>query len=87
MTGLKQTILGLQEMPDPITKVTWENTLAISQKTANEQGLAKGDWAELTSNGYTIELPIIIQPGQAHGTISVAKGYGRKAAGKGWECW
>jgi MoCo/4Fe-4S cofactor protein with predicted Tat translocation signal len=81
-TGAGSNNPWLQEKPDPITKVTWENTLAISQKTANEQGLAKGDWAELISNGYTIELPIIIQPGQAHGTISVAKGYGRTAAGK-----
>ena len=72
----------LMEMPDPITKVTWENTLAVSQKTANELGLAKGDWAELTSGDYKIELPVIIQPGQAHGTVSVAKGFGRTAAGK-----
>lgn len=72
----------LQEMPDPITKVTWENTLAISQKTAHELNLEKGDWAKLTSGEYSIELPVLIQPGQAHGTVSVAAGYGRTGAGK-----
>ncbi|WP_341227725.1 TAT-variant-translocated molybdopterin oxidoreductase [uncultured Arcticibacterium sp.] len=72
----------LLELPDPITKVTWENTLNISQKTANEQGLEKGDWAKLTVGNYSIELPVLIQPGQAHQTVSVAKGFGRTAAGK-----
>ncbi len=72
----------LQELPDPISKVTWENTLAVSQKTADELGLEKGDWAKLSAGGYEIELPVLIQPGQAHGTVSVAKGYGRTAAGK-----
>ncbi|AWW00057.1 TAT-variant-translocated molybdopterin oxidoreductase [Arcticibacterium luteifluviistationis] len=72
----------LLELPDPITKVTWENTLNVSQKTANEQGLEKGDWAKLTVGDYSIELPVLIQPGQAHETISVAKGFGRTAAGK-----
>src|SRR5690606_6415969 len=72
----------LQELPDPVSKVTWENTLAVSQKTAEELGLEKGDWAKLSAGGYEIELPVLIQPGQAHGTVSVAKGYGRTAAGK-----
>lgn len=72
----------LLELPDPITKVTWENTLNISQKTANEQGLEKGDWAKLTVGDYSIELPVLIQPGQAHNTVSVAMGFGRTAAGK-----
>src|SRR5690606_20113764 len=61
-TGAYANNPWLQELPDPITKVTWENTLAISQKTANEQGLENGDWAKLTANGYEIELPVLIQP-------------------------
>ena len=72
----------LQEVPDPISKVTWENTLALSTKTAKELGLEQGDWATLTVGKTTIELPVLIQPGQAHGTVSVAMGYGRTAAGK-----
>ncbi|UBM57282.1 TAT-variant-translocated molybdopterin oxidoreductase [Marinilongibacter aquaticus] len=81
-TGRHANNPWLQELPDPISKVTWENTLAISQKTANELGLEKGDWAKLSNGSYEIELPILIQPGQAHGTVSVAMGYGRTAAGK-----
>ncbi|MGR3810861.1 TAT-variant-translocated molybdopterin oxidoreductase [Jiulongibacter sp. NS-SX5] len=81
-TGRQANNPWLQELPDPISKVTWENTLAISQKTANELGFEKGDWAKLSANGYEIELPILIQPGQAHNTVSVAMGYGRTAAGK-----
>ncbi|WP_304238031.1 TAT-variant-translocated molybdopterin oxidoreductase [Jiulongibacter sediminis] len=81
-TGNQANNPWLQEVPDPISKVTWENTLAVSQKTANELGLEKGDWAKLSAGGYEIELPVLIQPGQAHSTVSVAMGYGRTAAGK-----
>ncbi len=81
-TGSQANNPWLQELPDPISKVTWENTLALSQKTANELGVAQGDWAKLSAGDYSIELPILIQPGQAHGTVSVAMGYGRTAAGK-----
>lgn len=81
-TGAQANNPWLQELPDPISKVTWENTLNISQKTANELKLEKGDWAKLSANGYEIELPILIQPGQAHNVVSVAMGYGRTGAGK-----
>lgn len=72
----------LQETPDPISKVTWENTAAVSQKTANDLGIAQGDIVKLTVQGGEVELPVMVQPGQAHDTISVALGYGRTAAGK-----
>ena len=81
-TGNQANNPWLQEMPDPISKVTWENTIAISQTTAKEVGIDQGDWAKLTVGGKTIELPVLIQPGQAHNTVSVAIGYGRTAAGK-----
>ncbi|CAH0997005.1 hypothetical protein EMA8858_03142 [Emticicia aquatica] len=81
-TGLQANNPWLQEMPDPISKVTWENVIAVSQKTATEQGIAQGDWAKVTVAGKSIELPVLIQPGQANGTISIALGYGRTAAGK-----
>ncbi len=81
-TGMQANNPWLQEMPDPISKVTWENAIAISQKTATEQGIAQGDWAKVTVAGKSIELPVLIQPGQALGTISIALGYGRTAAGK-----
>jgi MoCo/4Fe-4S cofactor protein with predicted Tat translocation signal len=81
-TGLQANNPWLQEMPDPISKVTWENVIAVSQKTAKEVGVEQGDWAKVTVAGKTIELPVLIQPGQANGTFSIALGYGRTAAGK-----
>jgi molybdopterin-containing oxidoreductase family iron-sulfur binding subunit len=81
-TGSQANNPWLQELPDPISKVTWENTAAVSQKTANKLGIAQGDVISLTVGSKSVELPVLIQPGQAHDTISVAMGYGRTAAGK-----
>lgn len=81
-TGIQANNPWLQELPDPISKVTWENTAAFSLKTANELGVEKGDFVNVTVGGTTLELPVLIQPGQAHNTISIAIGYGRTAAGK-----
>ncbi|MCU0324531.1 MAG: TAT-variant-translocated molybdopterin oxidoreductase [Spirosomaceae bacterium] len=81
-TGSQANNPWLQEMPDPISKVTWENTVGLSQKTAAELGLEQGDIAKVTIGKGSIELPVLIQPGQAHGTVGIAIGYGRTAAGK-----
>ncbi|MFT7481112.1 MAG: MoCo/4Fe-4S cofactor protein with predicted Tat translocation signal [Oceanospirillaceae bacterium] len=81
-TGSQANNPWLQETPDPISKVTWENTAAISQITANKLEIAQGDIIKITLQGAEIELPVMVQPGQAHDTISVALGYGRTAAGK-----
>ncbi len=81
-TGAYANNPWLQELPDPISKVTWENTAAFSQKTAKDLGIAQGDWVKLTVGDKSIELPVLIQPGQAHSTVSVAMGYGRTDAGK-----
>lgn len=71
----------LQELPDPVTKVTWDNYAAISPRFAEEKDIAEGEIINI--NG--VELPVLIQPGQAFGTISMALGYGRATAGKGGE--
>ncbi len=68
----------LQELPDPISKVCWDNYLAVSPADAEEQGW-KDEMIVLLDNR---EVPVIIQPGQARGTVSLALGYGRKKAGK-----
>ena len=81
-TGIQANNPWLQETPDPVSKVTWENTAAFSQKTAADLGLEVGDWVNLTIGAKTVELPILIQPGQANDTVTVAMGYGRTAAGK-----
>ncbi len=69
----------LQEMPDPITTVTWDNYVCIPVGFAKEKSLKYED--VVLVNGE-FELPVVVQPGQASGTVSIALGYGRTAAGK-----
>ncbi len=77
----------LQEFPDPITRVSWDNYLTISAADAETFGVKNWHEAtgglnsslvELTVNGVTETLPALIQPGQAKGTLGLALGYGRK---------
>lgn len=72
----------LQELPDSVTKVTWDNYIALAPKFAEKLGYNEFDVVSVkAANGYTIELPVLIQPGQAVGTASIALGYGRSKAG------
>jgi Fe-S-cluster-containing dehydrogenase component len=81
--GKKANNPWLQEMPDPVSKVTWDNFAAVSEKFGKETlKVEEGDVVEITANGYTIKVPVLFQPGQAQGTVSVALGYGRTASGK-----
>ncbi|QHV98472.1 TAT-variant-translocated molybdopterin oxidoreductase [Spirosoma endbachense] len=81
-TGSTANNPWLQEMPDPVTKACWDNYAAISQKTAHDLGLAQNDLVTVSADGKSVELPVLIQPGQADETVSVAIGYGREKAGK-----
>lgn len=76
--GLHANNPWLHELPDPVAKVSWDNFAAVPVKWAEENALK--DESVITVNG--MELPVIVQPGQAEGTISVALGYGRETAGK-----
>jgi len=69
----------LQELPDPITRSTWDNYVCIPPAYAEEEGLTMGD--VVLVNG-SLELPVLVQPGQPEGTIAIAVGYGRTSAGK-----
>jgi len=71
----------LQELPDPVSKVTWDNFAALSLSDMKALGLNEGDVITIDANGYNIALPTLLQPGQAPGTISVALGYGRTISG------
>jgi MoCo/4Fe-4S cofactor protein with predicted Tat translocation signal len=71
----------LQELPRPLTKLTWDNVAMLSPKTAQERGLQSGDVVELSANGQTVDAPIWIQPGHADGCVSVTLGYGRSHVG------
>ncbi len=72
----------LQELPDPVTKITWDNYAALSPKTASALGLEEGDVVLVKNDYVSLELPVQIQPGQAALTVSVALGYGRTHCGK-----
>ncbi len=78
----------LQEFPDPITRTSWDNYLTISKADANAIGLTNthvangalnGSYANVTVNGVTVTAPVMIQPGQAKGSVGLALGYGRTA--------
>ncbi|MFC5282366.1 TAT-variant-translocated molybdopterin oxidoreductase [Pedobacter alpinus] len=72
----------LQETPDPVSKVTWDNYAALNPKYAESLGINQFDIVTIKSDKHSIDLPVLHQPGQAHGTVSVAVGYGRTKAGK-----
>ncbi len=84
----------LQEFPDPLTRVTWDNYLTMAISDAKELGLfmetggtdatggLNGRYAEISVNGKTLKAPVIIQPGQAKGTVGLSFGYGRSAGVK-----
>jgi len=72
----------LQELPDAITKITWDNALLVSPSTAREMGIADGEIVEVEANGASVELPACVVPGQARFSLTVALGYGRTAAGQ-----
>ncbi len=72
----------LQELPDPISRVTWDNYLAVSPRDAREKGWAQGNIVVVKSSVASIKAPVLIQPGQTPGTVSLAVGYGRTAAGR-----
>jgi molybdopterin-containing oxidoreductase family iron-sulfur binding subunit len=68
----------LQELPDPITKVTWDNYASLSKYNADLLGVEEGDTVNVTVGSMTYEnVPLLIQPGQAKDTVGIALGYGR----------
>jgi len=71
----------LQELPDPVSKVTWDNFASVSPSDMVKWGYMNGDVVKIDANGYSLNLPVLSQPGQTQGTISIAVGYGRTNAG------
>ncbi len=72
----------LQELPDPLTKLTWDNPALVSPKTAETLGLAPEEMVRLDYAGRSLELPVWILPGMADGVVAVTLGYGRQRAGR-----
>jgi MoCo/4Fe-4S cofactor protein with predicted Tat translocation signal len=67
----------LQELPDPVTKNTWGNPLSLSVTDARELGVKDGDLVELRVHPRRLQLPVLVQPGQARGVLALALGYGQ----------
>jgi molybdopterin-containing oxidoreductase family iron-sulfur binding subunit len=72
----------LQEVPRPLTKLTWDNAALVSPATAARLGLRSHDVVELAVGGRTLEVPVWVQPGNADDSITLALGYGRRRAGR-----
>jgi molybdopterin-containing oxidoreductase family iron-sulfur binding subunit len=72
----------LQELPDPLTKLTWDNPALLSPTTADTLGLANQDVVRLDYAGRSLELPVWILPGMADGVVALTLGYGRQRAGR-----
>ncbi|ROL57776.1 4Fe-4S dicluster domain-containing protein [Bacteroidetes/Chlorobi group bacterium Naka2016] len=71
----------LLELPHPITKVTWDNYLAISETEAKSLALNSGDFVEVQADGKKLEAPVFIVPGIATKTLAIEAGFGRKVTG------
>lgn len=80
--GTLANVSWLQEFPDPVTKICWDNYLTMSPADAAKENLKEGDTVNITRDGKTLEAPVHIQPGQADGVLGLAIGYGRTRAGK-----
>ena len=82
----------LQELPRPITKLTWDNAAIMSPATASQLGVlyetldvgmdSPAPMVELTYQGRTLKAPVWVQPGHAEGSVTLHMGYGRTRAGR-----
>ena len=72
----------LQELPKPLTRITWDPTAWISPRLAEHHGLRNGDLIDLKYRGATARLPVFIVPGHPAQSVTVFFGYGQKLAGR-----
>lgn len=80
--GTLANVPWLQEFPDPVTKICWDNYLTVSPKVAAARKLSEGQVVKLTVGEKVIEVPVHIQPGQHDAALGLAVGYGRVGAGQ-----
>lgn len=71
-----------QEMPEPLTKVVWQNSIIMLPKTARKLGIKQGNVVQVTTEKGSFWLPVFLLPGIHPDAILVALGYGRTAAGR-----
>lgn len=69
----------IQETPDPMSKVTWDNYVSLPKALAEKEGIKNGDLVNVSYGKTNLNgMPVFVQPGQSNGTIGIAVGYGRK---------
>ncbi|WP_166254595.1 4Fe-4S dicluster domain-containing protein [Marinobacter salicampi] len=72
----------LQEMPRPITTLTWHNALLVSPALADSHKLEDGDMVELTRADRKLQVPVMVLPGQPEQSVSLSLGFGRDFGGR-----
>jgi molybdopterin-containing oxidoreductase family iron-sulfur binding subunit len=72
----------LQELPKPVTKLTWDNAILMSPVTAGQKGYVDQSVAEISANGKKVTAPVKIVPGHPDNSITVYLGYGRSQTGR-----
>jgi Fe-S-cluster-containing dehydrogenase component len=72
----------LQELPKPMTKLTWDNPVLISPKMAEQLKVQSKDMLKIELNGKSLDLPVWIQAGHPENSVTVYLGYGRRRAGR-----
>jgi hypothetical protein len=72
----------LQELPKPVTNLSWDNAALVSGATLTKYGLEEDDIVELTVNGRKVKAPVIVVPGHPDNSVTVHLGYGRSFAGR-----
>ncbi len=80
--GVFANNLWMLELPDPMTKIVWDNVALVSRATRDALGLKNGDMARLSRGKRSVELPVWALPGHADWSITLHLGWGRRAAGR-----
>ncbi len=72
----------LMELPDPVTKATWDNVAMMGASTARKLGVKQDDVVRITTSAGSIELPVLVQPGIAADAVFTSTGFGRMEGGR-----
>jgi MoCo/4Fe-4S cofactor protein with predicted Tat translocation signal len=72
----------LQELPKPVTNLSWDNAAIVSGATLTKLGLDEDDIVELSVGGGRVKAPVIVAPGHPDNSVTVHLGYGREFAGR-----
>jgi molybdopterin-containing oxidoreductase family iron-sulfur binding subunit len=71
----------LQELPDPLTKLTWDNAVCLGPRAAERLGVDTGDMVRISRAGRAVEAAVCVVPGRHPESVTLSLGYGRQRAG------